>query len=172
MKEQSDVDFARQLAKGRIVQSIFEEMMKKCFYCWVIPHGYEFTDPELVQPEARRFALITEKQRTQPDYIVMKNDTAEDIHVEVKYRTVMNRFINFRDALRIVHHWPEAYLFLATPKGFFMDKIKTIRDNGGQITPFLNSDFFQMNDTQRRMVQAYQDLLLEFIPNNGSIKPE
>lgn len=155
----NEVSFTRQLIKGKIVEMIFEMMMREMDRVTVLRAGYEYTHPELAQYQQ----LLQDKGREvlkffehNPDFILFKKDKTQLYLVEVKYRHYLDpekiREIAEEELTRSEHIW----LFLATPDGFFFSQCKDIFQSGiiQPLSPNWVSEEIQKN---------YLELLKEFI---------
>lgn len=156
------IDFSRKLIKGRITETLFEQMLRdtKCFT--ILAFGYEKVLPELAERQNDVHTQETmEVIRRAPDFAVINNQTHEVHLIEVKY--MMNPRVEWilRDAQRMYESWKPSYLFLATPIGFFFDKAKIVIENRGEMSP--------LNHPQipKELQEKYLSLLNELIvPKN------
>jgi hypothetical protein len=155
----NEVDFTRQLIKGKIVEMIFEMMMREMDRVTVLRAGYEYTHPELAQYQQ----LLQSKGREvlkffehNPDFVLFKKDKSSLYLVEVKYRHHHDeqqiREIAEEELRQSEHIW----LFLATPNGFYFSQCKDIVRTG-RIQP-LASEWVALE-----VQQNYLALLKEFI---------
>lgn len=132
----NDAEQIGKFVKGRIAEEIFERMIRedKERSLTLIPFGYEKILPELSQ----FMGIIKNREtldtiRNSPDYILITKDKTEVYFVEVKYRKrITNSYIK-QDAINSSKHWPDTWLFIATPQGLFFDLCKEIIENNGQI---------------------------------------
>ncbi|KKS65451.1 MAG: hypothetical protein UV35_C0041G0005 [candidate division WWE3 bacterium GW2011_GWB1_42_6] len=128
-----------QFIKGRIVEEIFERMIREDpqHTFTVIPFGYEKTTPELAQyGELIKNYETLKVIRQSPDFILIKNDKTEVHFVEVKYRREFNERVSGdikESAEALLKHWSGAWFFLATQKEFYFDKCTEIIKNGGKM---------------------------------------
>jgi hypothetical protein len=157
MAKQSPIDFSKQLIKGKIGEVIFEQMFRRVEGYVVIPFGYESIIPELIQyaEPADRSGLI-ENLRNAPDFAVVSHDPKLVQLVEVKYRFNVNYDEIKACAARICEQWKLAYLFVATPEGFYFDFCEDIA-NQTSLTPL------GTNMIPQEIQSEYIDLLTEFI---------
>ena len=84
------IDFSKNLVKGRIAETLFEQMLRDTGLYTILAFGYENIIPELMH---RQHDMKTEKTmeviRRAPDFAVINNNT-HDVHlIEVKYRKKM-----------------------------------------------------------------------------------
>lgn len=125
------------LIKGRIAEIIFEQMMRKTERFTVIPFGYEKKTPELANQNGtlnNNEAIKVIKKS--PDFVLIDNDKHDVYLIEVKFQTNKNTDYTLKDAQGIYDTWKPAYMFLATPEGFYFDPVKKIVENGGEIKKF------------------------------------
>lgn len=85
----NEANFTRQLIKGKIVEIVFDMMMREMDRVTVLRAGYEYTHPELAQYQA----LLQAKGRAalkffehNPDFILFTKDKTQLYLVGVKYR--------------------------------------------------------------------------------------
>lgn len=153
------INFSRQLIKGRIAETLFEQMLRDAGGFTILAFGYESVLPELAHRQHDIQAEETmEIIRRAPDFAVIDNKT-HDVHlIEVKYR--MNPDSNnILKVAKLMHEsWKPAYLFLATPEGFFFDKASAIVENDGKIGRL---NYPQIDEELQR---KYTALLNQFIP--------
>lgn len=129
----NDVNFARNLVKGRIAETVFAQMLRSTGSFTVLEFGYEKIIPELVGRGMGGDTEIVETLRTAPDFAVINNITKEVHLIEVKYRA---RFINqnvLDIAERMSRNWNPSYLFLASEEGFYFGEVRSLIENGGDI---------------------------------------
>ncbi|MEO5645881.1 MAG: hypothetical protein ABIQ91_00185 [Candidatus Paceibacterota bacterium] len=121
-KSQTPIDFSKQLIKGKIAELVFEQMFRRVDGYTVIPFGYESIIPELVQYAERedRNGLI-ENIRNAPDFALVSHAPKQVLLVEVKYRKNIDMEEVKETAKRICAQWKLAWIFYATPKGFYFD---------------------------------------------------
>ncbi|HSA84384.1 MAG TPA: hypothetical protein VLF20_05895, partial [Patescibacteria group bacterium] len=82
-----DIDFSRNLIKGRIVETVFEEMFRASGEFTVLPIGYEHTTPTLAQYQhLLEVKNVLENIRNAPDFALISQDNKKVFLVEVKYR--------------------------------------------------------------------------------------
>lgn len=152
-----EISFSRDLLKGKIAEVIFEQMFRDCGKFTILPFGYEKTVPEVAQyqhlVEVQR---VLDNIRHAPDFIVITQNRSQVYLVEVKYRksTTSHEIKTIADQIR--EHWDIAWIFLATPEGFFFDSINRVIASGGKI-PELPDSWIDAQ-TQAR----YRTLLNEF----------
>lgn len=124
----------------------------------ILAFGYENILPELAHRQHGIHAEETmEIIRRAPDFAVIDHDTHEVRLIEVKYLMHPKSEIILTDAKRMYESWKPSYLFLATPQGFFMDKVSTIVEQKGEIKPLSHEKI------SIELQAAYISLLNEFI---------
>lgn len=123
MLHQTPIDFSKQLIKGKVAEMVFEQMFKRVKDGYtVIPFGYEAIIPELVQyTEKEDRNGILENIRNAPDFALVSHMPKQVLLVEVKYRSVLDMKEIKETAKRICEQWKLAWIFYATPQGFFFD---------------------------------------------------
>lgn len=157
--DNNQIDFSRKLVKGRIAETLFEQMLRDAGGFTILAFGYESVLPELAHRQRDMQAEETmEIIRRAPDFAVIDNSSHEVHLIEVKYMMHPAQDWILRDAQRMYESWKPAYLFLATPKGFFLDQAKTIVESKGNIAP-LGKKLRISSELQEK----YTKLLNEFI---------
>lgn len=133
------INFSKNLVKGRIAETIFEQMLRDAECFTILAFGYESVLPELAHRQHDIHAEETmEIIRRAPDFAVINNET-HDVHlIEVKYLMKLKAEWVLKDAKLMYESWKPSYLFLATPEGFFFDKAGDIVKNNGEISPFVH----------------------------------
>jgi hypothetical protein len=158
------IDFSRKLVKGRIAETLFEQMLRDTGHFTILAFGYESVLPELAHRQHDMQAQETmEIIRRAPDFAVINNRTHEVYLIEVKYMMRPRIEWILRDAERMYNSWKPSYLFLATPEGFFFDKASSIVEKGGTITPLDHSQI------SKELQDKYTALLNEFIIHNKQL---
>jgi hypothetical protein len=139
MNNLSEKDFYFQLIKGKIAEQVFELMFRETRKYTVIPFGYESIIPELAQYlDSGSKAMLFENIRSAPDFALISHEPEHVYLVEVKYRHSCSSD-NLREMAAKIHEkWKLAYLFLATPKGFYFDKCSEIMIKG-ELAPLPDS---------------------------------
>ena len=158
------VGFSRKLVKGRIAETLFEQMLRDAGCFTILAFGYESVLPELAQRQHDMRAEETmEVIRRAPDFAVINNDTHEVHLIEVKYMKNPRQEWILRDAKRMYESWKPSYLFLATPDGFFFDKASKIVEKGGVMDRL---DHPQIpKELQDRYVQLLNEFISPEVPN-------
>jgi hypothetical protein len=132
----SHIDFARNLVKGKIAETVFSQMLRETRSFTVLEFGYEKIIPELVQQGYDEKNVTLETLRTAPDFAVINHQTKEVRLIEVKYMRTLNASYVLKDAQRMQGSWNPSFLFIATLDGFYFDEINTIINNNGSISRF------------------------------------
>jgi Holliday junction resolvase-like predicted endonuclease len=144
--------------KGKIVELIFDQMLREAGEFTVLPFGYERTLPEVAQHAHEvKFQHVLENIRSAPDFVLISGDKTKVFMVEVKYRSSHTNGDLVRIAEGIHEHWTAIWLFLATQDGFFFDSCTNVISSGGQIAP-LSPEW-----VPEKIQKQYLELLKEFI---------
>ncbi|MBF0206767.1 MAG: hypothetical protein HQK53_07735 [Oligoflexia bacterium] len=152
------VNFSKNLVKGRIAETLFEQMLRDAGCFTILSFGYEQIIPELAHRHDDVKAQETmEIIRRAPDFAVINNETHDVFLIEVKYLMRPTQSTILTDAKRMFESWRPSYLFLATPDGFFFDKASDIVKNNGDIKPFSHPQI------STELQKKYTQLLNEFI---------
>lgn len=129
-----NIEFSRNLIKGRIAEIIFEQMFRESGKFTILRMGYEYTLPELAQykqlPEVEKYL---ENIRHTPDFILISDDKKEAYVVEVKYRSHRKAEDTMSIASNNLKVWDPSWLFIASPDGFFFGPCNTIKNKCGEI---------------------------------------
>ena len=154
---QTPIDFSKQLIKGKVAEMIFEQMFRRVSGYTVIPFGYESIIPELVQYAEKedRFGLI-ENIRNAPDFALISHDPKQVLLVEVKYRSGLHMEQIKETAKRICEQWKLAWIFYATPHGFFFDSCSDI-EHLTALTP-LDEETIPL-EIQKEYIQLLKDFI-------------
>ena len=161
------INFSKQLVKGRIAETLFEQMHRDAGGFTILAFGYESVIPELAHRQHDLGAEATmEIIRRAPDFAVIDNKTHEVRLIEVKYRMHPSVADNQKCAKRMHDSWKPSCLFLATPKGFFFDKVSTIVENKGAIAPLSHSHI------PEELQKKYTELLNQFIVPTEALSGE
>lgn len=155
------IDFTRKLAKGRITETLFEQMLRDAGCFTILAFGYENVLPELANRQHNMQAEETmEIIRRAPDFAVINNETHEVHLIEVKYMMNPRAEWILRDAERMYASWKPSYLFLATPEGFYFDKANKIIEKKGVMDKLTHPQI------PMELQEEYKKLLNELIPPN------
>lgn len=153
-----DLNFSRNLIKGKIVELIFQQMFSISEKFTVLPLGYEHTTPILAQYQHHvQVKKVLENIRSAPDFALISQDKTEVYLIEVKYRHEVSKDDIFRLARTISNNWDPCFLFIATHDSFYLSSCNSIINNGGEIEALRES--WIKKDIQ----DAYIPLLQEFI---------
>ncbi len=157
------INFSRQLIKGRVAEMIFEQMLRDAGCFTVLAFGYENILPELMH---RQHDVKTEQTmeiiRRAPDFAVINNET-HDVHlIEVKYRRHLKEDDIFKIAERMFESWKPSFLFVATQEAFYFGKVSDIVQSGGHIPPL------EHQNIPKELQDKYLELMKVFIKNGDS----
>jgi hypothetical protein len=131
MKDKRGIDFVRNLVKGKIAEIVFQHMFAESDFATVLPFGYEHLMPLLAQ-----YQHLIETQealahvRYAPDFILVKPDNTQIVLVDVKYRRRKDSKRAVEIARAVQDRWEPAWLFLATPDGFFFAPCSQVVTDG------------------------------------------
>ena len=148
--------FSRDLVKGRIAETVFEQMYRDTGSFTVLEFGYEKIVPELVQGGYRERDDIVETLRNAPDFAVIDNRKKHVRLIEVKYRRRYLAEETLATAERMQKTWNPSYLFIATLGGFYFDSIEDIIQRNGFISPLAD------DEVPTEIQQKYLSVLTEF----------
>lgn len=124
-------DFTFQLIKGKIGEIIFDQMFREAAEFTVIPFGYESTVPEIAQfARSVEHKEVLDAIRNTPDFTLISHNQKQVFLVEVKFRTRMNPEEVIKTAEKIHERWKLAWLFIATPDGFYFDSCTNVIEKG------------------------------------------
>lgn len=155
----NNINFTRNLIKGKIAEIIFEKMLREAGAFTVIHFGYEY-----ILPEVSRDSTIQKRNnsnetieaiRTAPDFAVINNKTKNVKLIEVKYQSTFRKSNMLTMAKKMSKSWNPSYIFLATKKGFYFDSISDIINNKGEISELKHKDIPQ------KLQDKYLKLLIE-----------
>lgn len=116
--------------KGKIAETIFEEMFSEAGDYSIIPFGYEKILPELANhkkfPSAKK---VIDNIRTSPDYAVIMPDRNRVCLIEVKFRQSLdiNEIISIAEEQ--LKRWNPSWIFLATLDKFYLGECSDIINN-------------------------------------------
>ena len=150
-----NVDFARNLVKGKIAETVFAQMLRETEKFTVLEFGYEKVIPELVQHGYDQKSGILETLRSAPDFAVINQQTKKVHLIEVKYLRNMNSHYVSKYAQRMAKSWNPSHLFVATLKGFFFGEVNEIVGNNGAIDPLHHSQI--SDELQIKYLKILQD---------------
>ena len=130
-----NLQFAWNLVKGKIAETIFAQMLRETGQFTVLEFGYEKIIPDLVGQGYEENDALVETLRTAPDFAVIDHNSRSVHLVEVKYMRVINAAYVLKDAERMHKAWNPSYLFIASLQGFYFDEISTVIKNNGALAP-------------------------------------
>lgn len=160
----TNIEFTRNLIKGRIAENIFSQMYRSSGHFTVLEFGYENIVPELVQHGYREDIEggIVDTLKTAPDFAVIDPGAeGEKVRlVEVKYRKSLDRAETLKIARHMQKSWNPSYLFIATPNDFYFGAIKDIIASGGWVKPLDDPRF------PKDVTEQYLKILRDFEPKN------
>lgn len=131
MSNQTDLDFSKNLIKGKIAEVVFEQMIRDEQRYTVIPFGYEHTMPMLAQyQDLVEVKHVIKNISDAPDFALISNNKKELYLVEVKYRIHFDILEIQGYAEKLLKHWDSAWIFVATPKGFYCAPCKRVSNDG------------------------------------------
>lgn len=161
------IEFSKKLVKGRIAETLFEQMLRDAEAFTILEFGYEKVLPEL----AHRLKDTNEEEtmkiiRRAPDFAVIDNASHDVFLIEVKYLMHPNENLILQNALKIHEYWKPAYLFLATPSGFYFEKASEIINTNGKMKHFNHLK------VPLELQNKYINLLNELIPPTNQPEQE
>jgi hypothetical protein len=150
-----NINFARNLVKGKIAETVFAQMLRETKKFTVLEFGYEKIIPELVQNGYDEKNVMLETLRTAPDFAVINQKTKTVKLIEVKYMGTLNFDYVLRDAMRMSESWNPSYLFIASLDGFYFGEINEVIELKGEIKK-LEHDFIS-DEMQDRYLKILTD---------------
>lgn len=144
--------------KGRIAETIFEQMFRRSNEFTILRSGFEYTLPELAQYEhLAEVKAVIKNIRNAPDFVLISQDKKQVHLVEVKYcsRRSDEKMKEIAEKIRKV--WNPSWLFIASPDGFFLDPCNRVANNNGKIKTLLSQKW-----VDRETQEEYLKLLREF----------
>lgn len=84
-KKDDPLNFSYQLIKGKISETLIQELFLKCNYS-VFRYGIENTIPGIFELTQTDRSNIPDEVRCMPDFIIQNKNTKEVFYIEVKYR--------------------------------------------------------------------------------------
>ncbi len=150
--------FARNLVKGKIAETIFYLLFAEAGEFTLTPFGYEHTIPALAQYHREvQIQPVLDIIRKTPDFILISQDKREVFFVEVKNRAIRHAEDTLHIAEELAKRWHPAWLFLASPDGFYFDSCTNIINAKGEIAR-LNTSWVAVE-----IQEKYHALLNEFL---------
>lgn len=126
-----NIDFSRNLIKGRITEVIFEQMIREEGQYTVIPFGYEHTMPTLAQyRHISEVPRVIDNISEAPDFALISEDKTKIYLVEVKYQKNFNleEIKNYSE--KLLKRWESPWIFIATPDNFYCAPCSSVIKNG------------------------------------------
>ena len=125
------INYIENLIKGKITETIFDQMIREGKEFTVIPFGYEQTLPTLAQYQS----LATIKDvigniSDAPDFVLVSNNKKNVFLVEVKFRSKIENEEIYDCAVKLSKRWNPSWLFIATPNGFYFSATHNILREG------------------------------------------
>lgn len=153
-----DINFSENLIKGKIVETIFEEMFRASGEFTVLPIGYEHTTPTLAQYQhLLEVKQVLDNIRNAPDFALISQDKRKVFLVEVKYRHELKKEEILEIAKDTRKRWDPCFLFVATKNSFYFSPCSSIESSEGEMEELRESWIKQ--DIQEK----YNKLIQEFI---------
>ncbi len=151
-----NIDFSRNLIKGKITEVIFEQMIREENRYTVIPFGYEHTTPTLAQyRHISEVPRVIDNISEAPDFALISEDKTKIYLVEVKYQKNFNNEEIKKNAEKLVKRWESPWIFIATPDAFYCAPCNAVL-NKGSISKLSE------NWVTKERQQRYLNLLKEF----------
>jgi len=158
-----NVNFSKQLIKGKIAETIFEEMFRVSEEFTIIPLGYEHTTPILAQYQHHaQIKEVLDNIRSAPDFALISQDKSQVYLVEVKYRKSLHDKNILEIAEETKERWNPCFIFVATNEKFYFSSCSQIITNKGKIDEL--GERWVKEDVQKQ----YLLLLQEFIQQDSS----
>lgn len=157
-KNMDNLDFSKNLIKGKIAETVFEQMFRENGDFTILRFGYEHTIPELAQYRASTFKRVVDDLSDAPDFVLISNkDGQKEVYlVEVKYRTKWGKEEIKEIAEKLLKRYDPVYLFIASLDGFFFGPCHDIVNNKGEIGTL----YYKWAD--KEIQEKYLKLLREF----------
>lgn len=148
--------FIKDLIKGKIAEIIFEQMFSESGEFTVLHSGYEYMLPELAQyQQLAEIKAVIQNISNTPDFVLISQDKKKVHWVEVKYRSHEDKQQLKEIATETLKSWNPSWLFIASPKGFFMSPCSSVSNNGS-ISPLGE------NWVDKNIQDEYLKLLMKF----------
>jgi len=126
-----NIEFSKNLIKGKIAEVVFEQMIRDEGKYTVIPFGYEHTVPTLSQYQ--HLAVVKQIMNNisdAPDFALISEDKTKVYLIEVKFQSKFNINTLKEYALKLQDRWEYPWLFVATPIGFYNGLCRDIIKEG------------------------------------------
>ncbi len=151
-------NFQENLIKGKIVETIFQQMFLETEKYNVYPTGYETTLPQIAQLRHHKdIENILDQVRKTPDFVLVPKGKDEVYLVEVKYRHEYNNSELTTLAREIHDQWEYSWLFLASQNEFYFDSCWNIMNSNGHM------DLLPVTWVAQDLQNKYHTLLHEFL---------
>lgn len=156
MTTDKELEFSKNLIKGKIAEVIFEQMIREEKKYTVIPFGYEHTMPMLAQYQHLvEIKNVIRNISEAPDFALISEDKTKLFLVEIKYQKKLNVEKIVEYARKLSEKWECPWLFVVTPEGFYCGMVDWIlKDNS------INQ--LSENWVTRERQEKYQELLKVF----------
>ncbi len=159
MNKYDPIGFSRNLAKGRIAETIFEQMLRDTKAFTILAFGYEKVLPELahLQHDVHKEETM-EIIRRAPDFAIIDNEKHDVYLIEVKYMMHPTETLIRTAAEKMFKSWKPSYLFIATPNEFLFGKASEIVNSDAGIKKLSHPQI------PEELQAKYIKLLNELIP--------
>jgi hypothetical protein len=118
--KQIELNFCRNLIKGKIAEVIFEQMMREEKKYTIIPFGYEHTMPMLAQYQHLvEVKHVIKNISDAPDFALISEDKSKLFLVEIKYQTRLDINDIVMYSKKLLDKWEYPWLFVVTLGGFY-----------------------------------------------------
>jgi hypothetical protein len=159
MNNQSHDDFVFDLIKGRIAETIFEQMFRETGQWSIFRSGYETAYAMLAQYQHQmKLREVIDQVRSAPDFVLISDDKTEAYFIEVKYRRTVDQKEMLKTAKNLELKWGLSHVFVVSHDGFYYENVHTLIRNKGNISKL----------STRYIPQAIQEkylaLLHRFLP--------
>ena len=151
------IKFSEDLIKGKIAETIFEQMFREAGKFTIIPFGYESIVPDLSQ--CKKFSKaqkVIDNIRHSPDFVLISQSKESVYLVEVKYRSEFFKESMKKLAIKQKSRWHPSWIFVATLSGFHFDNCSNIIKNDGDVAEL--EDWLISKELQNK----YLNLLKKF----------
>lgn len=151
--------FQRDLIKGRIAETIFEEMFRATEGYAVFRFGYEMTHAMIAQYQhLAKNPAVLDQVRDNPDFLLITNDKKEYYFIEIKYRRHIDQDDIYNIAKALEERWGISHVFVVSHDGFYYGNVHDLVRRKGDIQRL--PAHLVAKDIQDR----YLRLLHEFLP--------
>lgn len=153
-----DINFSRNLIKGKVTEAIFEEMFRTLGKFTILPLGYEHTTPILAQyRHLAHVQKVFNNLSQAPDFALISDDKTQVFLIEVKYRSQFDKedILNIANKMHLA--WSPCLLFVASTEAFYFESVQEIINNKGNIERLADSWI------KKEIQDKYLVLINEFI---------